>query len=136
MTLRAARGAYQFATSGARPGTFCALGSVLADFRLDYLKTVYRHASNLTQVEVDDRRGVLAQRLDLDVEARVGGREDVVPLALVVSDPMLPATRCDPEPVNENDGVWRAHRVSPCGSFAAPCPERLRRSSTLAHGPV
>jgi N-methylhydantoinase A len=35
------------------PGTFCAAGSVLADFRLDYLWTVYAPLEKLTQAEVD-----------------------------------------------------------------------------------
>ncbi|WP_046868230.1 hydantoinase/oxoprolinase family protein [Microvirga massiliensis] len=35
------------------PGTFCANGSTAADFRLDYLKTVYLPVSRLKQAEVD-----------------------------------------------------------------------------------
>jgi N-methylhydantoinase A len=36
------------------PGTFCALGSVLADFRLDYLKTAYAPLSRIDSREVDE----------------------------------------------------------------------------------
>jgi N-methylhydantoinase A len=35
------------------PGTFCATGSVLADFRLDYVQTVYSPVDKLDQREVD-----------------------------------------------------------------------------------
>jgi len=42
------------------PGTFCALGSVLADFRLDSLKTVYQPLAEVSEGEVADWfRGVL-----------------------------------------------------------------------------
>lgn len=35
------------------PGTFCAAGSVLADFRLDYLWTVYAQLEKLNQADID-----------------------------------------------------------------------------------
>jgi N-methylhydantoinase A len=35
------------------PGTFCATGSVLADFRLDYVRTVYSPVDKMDQADVD-----------------------------------------------------------------------------------
>ncbi len=37
----------------ATPGVFCALGSVLADFRLDYIRTVYGAFDTLDEAEID-----------------------------------------------------------------------------------
>lgn len=36
------------------PGVFCALGSVLADFRLDYVRTLYGRLDRLDEAEVED----------------------------------------------------------------------------------
>ena len=60
-----------------------------------------------------DRSGILVEGLDLDLEPGIGGRDHAVALALVVGDPLLPASWRDPEAVDEDDGVgggmWR-HR--------------------------
>jgi hypothetical protein len=50
--------------------------------------------------------GVLAERLDLDLEAWVGGGEHAVAAALVALDPLLPTSGGHPEAVDQNDGVW------------------------------
>jgi N-methylhydantoinase A len=46
----------------ASPGTFCAMGSVLADFRLDYLKTVYGPLEDVSQADVDTWVGEVEAR--------------------------------------------------------------------------
>src|SRR5581483_12463088 len=51
-----------------------------------------------------DHLRVLPQRLDLDLEAGVGGGQDPVALLLVVGDPVLPAAGGHPQPMDENDG--------------------------------
>src|SRR5215212_1913517 len=53
-----------------------------------------------------DRGGVLVERLDLYLEARVCGGEHAVSLVLVVLDPLLPATWGHPQAVHQDDGVW------------------------------
>jgi hypothetical protein len=61
-----------------------------------------------------DRGGVLAQRFDLNLEARVGGGEHAVAFALVALDPPLPAARGHPQAVDEDDGVggvWCGHGI-------------------------
>jgi len=55
--------------------------------------------------EVRDDLRVLAQRLDLDLEPRVGRGHDGEALLLVVLDPALPAAGGHPEAVDEDDGV-------------------------------
>src|ERR687890_925193 len=52
-----------------------------------------------------NRGGILVERLDLYLEAWVGGGQHAVSLVLVVLDPVLPATGCHPEAVNQDDGV-------------------------------
>jgi hypothetical protein len=58
---------------------------------------------DLRHLQVLDRRRVLPQRLDLDLEAGVGRGDDAVALALEAGDPVLPAARGDPEAVDEDD---------------------------------
>src|ERR671920_2122378 len=48
---------------------------------------------------------VLAQGLDLYLQARVCGGENAVSLVLVALDPLLPAAGGHPESVNQDDGV-------------------------------
>jgi hypothetical protein len=55
-----------------------------------------------------DRGGVLVERLYLYLKAWVCGGEHAVSLVLVVLDPVLPATGCHPEAVNQHDGVGRS----------------------------
>jgi hypothetical protein len=57
-----------------------------------------------------DRGWVLVERLDLNLEARVCGGEHAVTLALVVLDPLLPASWGHPQAVDQDDGV-RGARV-------------------------
>src|SRR5829696_571078 len=52
-----------------------------------------------------DGRGVLAQRLHLDLQAGVGGGENAVTLLLVVPYPLLPTSWGHPQPVDQQDGV-------------------------------
>jgi hypothetical protein len=52
-----------------------------------------------------NRGGVFVERLDLYLEARVCGGERTVALALVVLDPVLPASGGHPEAVDQNYGV-------------------------------
>jgi hypothetical protein len=52
-----------------------------------------------------DRRGVCAQRLDLDLEAGVGGGEHPVAAACVAVDPVLPAARGHPQSVDQHNRV-------------------------------
>ena len=70
----------------------------LADHRLEVLDDL-RHGHRL------DRRRVGVERLDLDLEAGVGGGEHAVAARLVVGDPVLPAARRDPEAVDQDDRV-------------------------------
>ena len=63
-----------------------------------------------------DHRRVLAERLHLDLEPWVAGRDDPVALALVVRDPLLPAARGHPQPVDQDDGVG-ARRVAAHGDL-------------------
>src|SRR5215212_8351139 len=53
-----------------------------------------------------DRGGVLVQRLYLYLKAGVGGGEHAIAAALVALDPVLPATGCHPQPMDQDDGVW------------------------------
>jgi hypothetical protein len=55
--------------------------------------------------EAGDDLRLLAERLDLDVEAGVGRCDHPVPLRLVVGHPVLPGAGCHPEAVHEHDGV-------------------------------
>src|SRR5829696_4956925 len=48
---------------------------------------------------------VLSQRLDLYLEAGVGGGEHTVALALIALDPLLPAAWSHPQTMDEDDGV-------------------------------
>jgi hypothetical protein len=59
---------------------------------------------------VHDRR-VLAEHLDLDVHAGPPGSEDAVAGLGVPVDPVLPAVRGEPEPVDEHDRA-----LAPLGS--------------------
>src|SRR5829696_8056059 len=67
-----------------------------------------------------DRGGVLVERLDLYLKARVGRGEHTVAAALVVLDPVLPATGCHPQPVNQEDGVRGARVGGVLGSHGGP----------------
>ena len=81
---------------------------------------------------VDDRgdreglygRGVGVERLHLDLEPGVGGRQHPVAPALVVLDPLLPAAGRHPEAVDQDDGALRgrvgAHSSPPCRSGWRP----------------
>ena len=64
-----------------------------------------------------DRGRVGVERLDLDLEAGIGGGEDLEALGLVVGDPVLPAARRDPEAVDEHDRVGRGGCVGHAGPF-------------------
>jgi len=44
------------------PGTFCALGSVLSDFRLDYLKTVYAPIGDISEQAIESWYAEIAAR--------------------------------------------------------------------------
>ena len=94
----------------------------LADDRLEVLDDL-RHRHGL------DRRRVGVERLDLDLEARVGRGEHAVAGLLVVGDPVLPAAGRHPEAVDEDDGVG-------CGAHAGPPgvvgrPSRLTDTSSM-----
>src|ERR671920_1184965 len=52
-----------------------------------------------------DRGWVLAQGLDLYLQARVCGGDNAIALALVALDPPLPASGGHPEAVHQHDGV-------------------------------
>jgi len=52
-----------------------------------------------------DHRRVLPERLHLDLEAGVGGREDPEALGFVVGDPVLPASGGHPQAVDQDDRV-------------------------------
>src|SRR5829696_8869712 len=54
-----------------------------------------------------DRGGVLVQRLYLYLQAGVGRSEHAIAAALVALDPVLPASWGHPEPMDQDDGVWR-----------------------------
>jgi hypothetical protein len=58
-------------------------------------------------VKALDRRGVLAQSLNLDLKARVSRGKHAVAAALVALDPLLPAARGHPEAVDQDDGVGK-----------------------------
>jgi hypothetical protein len=55
-----------------------------------------------------NRRRIVVQRLDFDLEAGVGRGENLVSGCLITLDPLLPASGRNPETVNEDDGVRRA----------------------------
>src|SRR5919112_2531192 len=77
-----------------------------------------------------DRRGIIAQGLDLYLQARVCGGENAVSLALVALDPPLPAARGHPESVNQDYGVRSgslrggvvSHEDLLTSLFSCPCP--------------
>ena len=73
--------------------------------------------------ELGDDRRVLAQRLDLHLEAGVAGREDAVALGLQIRDPAFPRARGHPQPVDEDDGIG-AHAVTRAGG---PSPQSLKQ---------
>jgi hypothetical protein len=52
-----------------------------------------------------NRGGILVERFDLDFKAWVGRGEHPVTTALVVLDPLLPASGGDPQTVDQHDGV-------------------------------
>src|SRR6266545_386248 len=72
--------------------------------------------------ELLDRGGIRVQRLDLHLESRVGRGEDAVAAALVASDPVLPASRCHPEAVDEDDRVGCRSLGGHAFSFPADAP--------------
>jgi hypothetical protein len=51
---------------------------------------------------------ILVERFDLDLKARVGNGEHTVTTALVALDPLLPASRGDPQTVDQYDCVRAA----------------------------
>src|SRR5919107_765497 len=77
-----------------------------------------------------DRGWVLAQGLDLYLQARVCGGENAIALALVALDPPLPAARGHPQPVHQHDGVRGgslrggvvSHEDLLTSLFSCPCP--------------
>ena len=68
-------------------------------------RTVSRCSMIAGTVRSLDRCRVGVERLDLDLEARVGGGDDRGALRFVVGDPVLPAAGRDPESVDQDDGV-------------------------------
>ena len=78
-----------------------------------------------------DRRRVGAQRLDLDLQAGVRRREHAVAAALEAGDPVLPAARGHPQPVDQDDGgcarVVDGHRC-----FLSRWPVSPHRFCTMA----
>jgi hypothetical protein len=66
---------------------------------------IFEHVDDLRHLESLDRCRVCAERLDLDLEPWVRGRQHRVALGLVVALPVLPAARRDPEAVDQNDRV-------------------------------
>ena len=50
-----------------------------------------------------DDLGLLAQRLDLDLESRVCRHDDLMSLRPVVRSPVVPASRRHPQPVDQHD---------------------------------
>ena len=67
--------------------------------------TVDEMVQGLDDVGLGDGRRVGAQRLDLDLEAGVGGGEHGHPPGLVVGHPVLPAAGGDPQAVDQDNGV-------------------------------
>src|SRR5215212_3521839 len=67
-----------------------------------------------------DRRGVFVEGLYLYLQARICGGEHAVSVVLVVLDPVLPATGCHPESVNQDDGVWSGWIGGLLGSHGGP----------------
>ena len=82
-------------------------------------------------VSLGDHRRVGVQRLDLDLETRIRGREDLEAALLVVGDPVLPAARGHPEAVDEDDGVGKGGVVLMAGtsSSSTPAAARIRRDA-------
>jgi hypothetical protein len=63
--------------------------------------------------------GFSREGLDLNLEARISGRQDAISLRLVVGNPRLPAAWGHPEPVDQDDGVGsggRGHETSPAST--------------------
>ena len=80
-----------------------------------------------------DRGRVGVQRLDLDLEAWVRRRQHGETLRLVVGDPLLPASRGDPEAVDQDDGVGRVtHDRDPRVRKPTVSAVRFRRSPDVA----
>src|SRR5919112_1656068 len=73
---------------------------------------------------------VLAQGLDLYLQARICGSQHAVSLVLVALDPLLPAAGGHPESVNQDDGVRSgslrgavvSHEDLLSSLFSCPCP--------------
>ena len=74
-----------------------------------------------------DRSGIRAQRLDFDLEARIGGRDYAEPAALVAGDPALPHAGGHPKPVDQDDRVGVGDAV---GGHVAFLPAQARRAVT------
>ena len=70
--------------------------------------TCSQPADDLGDSQSLNRRRIVVQRLDFDLEAGVGRRENLVSGCLIALDPLLPASGRNPETVNEDDGVRRA----------------------------
>jgi hypothetical protein len=64
-----------------------------------------RMIDDLLGRELRERRRVLAELVDLDLEARPRRREDAEALLLEVADPGAPALRRHPHAVDQDDGV-------------------------------
>ena len=95
--------------------------------RLDDLREV---VDGLGHGQGRDGVGVLPQRLDLDLEAGVGGGQHAEALGLVVRDPVLPAARGHPEAVDEDDRVGRRQGIGHGATFSL---SRCRAHLSLAN---
>ena len=80
------------------------LGEVVEDLQ-ELGNDVLQVRDRIRHGDVLDRGRILAQRLDFDLEAGIGGREHAVPAALEVGDPVLPAARRHPQAVDQHHGV-------------------------------
>src|SRR5262245_60099260 len=55
--------------------------------------------------EALDRRWIAVERFDLDFEPRICWSEDAVALGCIARDPVLPASRCHPETMNQYNRI-------------------------------
>jgi len=80
--------------------------------RVERLDDAGQVLDGLRDREVGDDAGVLAERLDLDVESGIRGCQDPVALGFVVRNPVLLAARGHPESVYQYDGVRGSSHAS------------------------
>jgi len=100
------------------PGTFCATGSVLADFRLDYVQTVYSPLDRMDQAEVD--------AWVKDVEARA--RETLAEASDQIESIHTARTA-------DVRYAGQGYEVSVAYEQLAELPERFRQEYTRLYGP-